>query len=216
MGCRRHRGGGRDAGSAGIDADPAGRGFQVDRRDPAGSHRHRRGVDRHRDAAPARRRRQIRRVLRRGRGRGAAGQPRHPGQHESRIRFHRSDFPDRRRNHQVSAVYRSHAGAGRTGRGLRQGAGHVARSQARAGVLGIPRTQPIRRGAVDRRTKASTGPNRVGASQINIPRADLPLCRQWFPGFPPRPALEAGRGSRGDIPGQRPGAADVRQRRRRH
>lgn len=119
-----------------------------------------------------------------GVGRGAAGQPRHPGQHESRIRFHRSDFPDRRRNHQVSAVYRSHAGAGRTGRGLRQGAGHVARSQARAGVLGIPRTQPIRRGAVDRRTKASTGPNRVGASQINIPRADLPLCRQWFPGFP--------------------------------
>lgn len=115
---------------------------------------------------------------------GAAGQPRHPGQHESRIRFHRSDFPDRRRNHQVSAVYRSHAGAGRTGRGLRQGAGHVARSQARAGVLGIPRTQPIRRGAVDRRTKASTGPNRVGASQINIPRADLPLCRQWFPDSP--------------------------------
>ncbi len=44
-----------------------------------------------------------------GRGRGAVGQPRHPGQHEPRIRFHRSDFPDRRRDHRLPEVHRPQA-----------------------------------------------------------------------------------------------------------
>ena len=96
LGRRRHRGRGRHAGPAGVDADPPGRRLQADRRDPARRDRHRRGAHRHRDAAQARRGRQVRRVLRRGCGRGAAGQPRHAGQHEPRIRLHRSDFPDRR------------------------------------------------------------------------------------------------------------------------
>ena len=45
-----------------------------------------------------------------GRGRGAAGQPRHAGQHEPRIRFHRSDFPDRRRHRRLPAADRAHRG----------------------------------------------------------------------------------------------------------
>ena len=96
LGRRWHRGRGRHARPAGLDADPPRRRLQADRRDPAGRDRHRRGAHRHRDAAQARRGRQVRRVLRRGRGRGAAGQPRHARQHEPRIRFHRSHFPDRR------------------------------------------------------------------------------------------------------------------------
>ena len=146
-----------------------------------------------------------------GRGRGAVGQPRHPGQHEPRIRFHRSDFPDRPRDHRVPEVHRPQAGAAGAGRGLRQRAGHVARPRARAGVLRIPRARPVRRGAVDRRTEASAGPNRVVGRQVHVPRADSQLRRR-------RPGqeglLETGRGGRRDLPGQRPGAAVERPRRR--
>ena len=82
---------------------PQGRRVQADRRDPAGRDRHRRRADDHRDAAPARRGRQVRRVLRRGRRRGAAGQPGHHRQHEPRVRLHRRDLPDRRRDHPLPA-----------------------------------------------------------------------------------------------------------------
>ncbi len=114
-------------------------GFKLTGERPARRDRHRRGAHGHRDAAQARRGRQVRRVLRRGRGRGAAGQPRHAGQHEPRIRFHRSDFPDRRGHHRLSADDRPQRGAAGAGRGLRQGAGHVARPRARAEVLGVHR-----------------------------------------------------------------------------
>ena len=142
LGRRRHRGRGRHARPAGVDAHPPRRRLQADRRDQARRHRHRRGAHRHRDAAQARRGRQVRRVLRRGRRRGAAGQPRHAGQHEPRIRFHRSDFPDRRGDHRLPAADRPHRRAARAGRGLRQGAGHVARPGAGAGLLRVPRTRP--------------------------------------------------------------------------
>ena len=78
-------------------------GFKLTRRASARRHRHRRGAHRHRDAAQARRGRQVRRVLRRGRRRGAAGQPRDAGQHEPRVRLHRSDFPDRRGDDRLPA-----------------------------------------------------------------------------------------------------------------
>ena len=127
LGRRRYRGRGRHARPAGLDAHPPRRRLQADRRDQARRHRHRRGAHRHRHAAQARRGRQVRRVLRRRRRRGAAGQPRHAGQHEPRIRLHRSDFPDRRGDRRLPAADRPHRGAARAGRGLRQGAGHVAR-----------------------------------------------------------------------------------------
>ena len=102
LGRRRHRGRGRHARPAGVDAHPPGRRLQADRRDPAGRHRHRRGAHDHRDAAQARRGRQVRRVLRRGRRRGPAGQPGHHRQHEPGVRLHRRDLPDRRRDRQAT------------------------------------------------------------------------------------------------------------------
>ena len=59
---------GGHAGPAGVDAHPPRRRVQADRRDQAGSDGHRRGPDRHRHAAQARRGRQVRRVLRQGCG----------------------------------------------------------------------------------------------------------------------------------------------------
>ena len=53
LGRRRHRGRGRDARPARVDAHPQGRRVQADRRDPAGRDRHRRRAHDHRDAAPA-------------------------------------------------------------------------------------------------------------------------------------------------------------------
>ena len=65
-------------------------GFKLTGAIPAGVDRHRPRAHDHRDAAQARRRRQVRRVLRRGRRRGAAGQPRHHRQHEPRVRLDRA------------------------------------------------------------------------------------------------------------------------------
>ena len=146
-----------------------------------------------------------------GRGPGSVGQPRHPGQHEPRIRFHRSDFPDRRRDHRLPEVHRPQAGATGAGRGLRQRAGPVARPQARAGVLRVPRARPVHGGAVDRRTEASAGPNRVVGRQVRVPQ-DHPQLRRRRPGQ--EGVLEAGRGARRDVPGQRPRSGGQRPRRR--
>ena len=63
------------------------------------------------------------------------------------IRYLRADRPLRR--------------AGRAGRGVRQGAGALARpARARAGVLGAPRARPVHGGPVDRRAEAPAGPRR--------------------------------------------------------
>ena len=102
LGRRRHRGRGGDARPAGVDADPEGRRLQARRRAARGRHRHRPGPHDHRDAAQARGRRQVRRVLRRGRRGGAAGQPRHDRQHEPGVRLDRRDLPDRRRDHRAT------------------------------------------------------------------------------------------------------------------
>ena len=96
LGRRRHRGRGRHARPARLDAHPEGGRLQAHRRDPGGRHRHRRRPDDHRAAAQARRGRQVRRVLRRGRRRRPAGQPGHDRQHEPRVRLDLRDLPDRR------------------------------------------------------------------------------------------------------------------------
>ena len=106
LGRRRHRGRGRHARPAGVDADPAGGRLQAHRRDPGRRHRHRRRPDDHREAAQARRGRQVRRVLRRGRRRRAAGQPGHDRQHEPRVRLDLRDLPDRRRDPGLPAAHR--------------------------------------------------------------------------------------------------------------
>ena len=211
LGRRRHRGRGGHAGPAGVDADPPRGRLQADRRAPGRRHRHRRGAHRHRDAAQARRGRQVRRVLRRGRRRGAAGQPRHAGQHEPRIRLHRSDFPDRRGDHRLPADDRPQRGAAGAGRGVRQGTGHVARPRARAEVLRVHRAGPVRRGPVDRRAQAPAGPHRAVRRKDGLPQGHSQLRRGEHAGR----AHQARRGRRGDLPGQRPGGAVVRRQRRR-
>ena len=65
LGRGRHRGRGRDARPAGLDADAAGGRLQADRRAARGRDRHRPGAHRHPDAAREGRGRQVRRVLRR-------------------------------------------------------------------------------------------------------------------------------------------------------
>ena len=61
----------------------------------AGRHRHRRGADHHRDAAPRKSGGQVRRVLRRGRRRAAGDRPRDDRQHGARIRRHHGLLPGR-------------------------------------------------------------------------------------------------------------------------
>ena len=65
MGRRRHRSRSGDARPADLDADPAGARLPPDRHDARRRDRDRPGADDHREAAQARRRRQVRRVLRR-------------------------------------------------------------------------------------------------------------------------------------------------------
>ena len=84
LGRRRDRGRGGDARPADVDADPAGARLPAHRRAAGGRDRHRPRADRHRDAARARRGRQVRRVLRRRPGQPAAGRPRHDRQHVAR------------------------------------------------------------------------------------------------------------------------------------
>jgi hypothetical protein len=81
LGRRRHRGRGGHARPAHLHAHPRGRRLQAHRQAARGRHRHRPRPPRHPDAAQARRRRQVRRVLRPRPGPHAARQPRHHRQH---------------------------------------------------------------------------------------------------------------------------------------
>ncbi len=212
LGRRRHRGRGRDARPARVDAHPQGRRVQADRRDPAGRDRHRRRAHDHRDAAPAGRGGQVRRVLRRGRRRGAAGQPGHDRQHEPGVRLHRRDLPDRRRDHPLPEADRPPGRPDRARRGLRQGAGPLARPGPRAGLLRDPRAGPVDGRPVDRRAQAPAGPHRALVGQAGVPVRARRLRRHAGPErdagrrrLDPTPVRRRVR--RGDLPGQRPGRA---------
>ena len=174
LGRRRHRGRGRDARPAGVDADPAGRRLQALRRAAGGHDRDRPRADHHRDAAQARRGRQVRRVLRAGRRRGAAGQPRHDRQHEPGVRLDLRDLPDRRRDADLPAAHRPRRRARRAGRGLRQGAGPVARPGPRAGLLRAARARPVDGRAVARRAEAAAGPGPAEEREGRLPRRRWP------------------------------------------
>ena len=102
-------------------------GLPARRRAAGGLHRDRPGAHHHPDAAQARRGREVRRVLRAGRRRGAAGQPGDDRQHEPGVRLDLRDLPDRRGDAALPALHRPARGAGRAGRGVREGAGPLAR-----------------------------------------------------------------------------------------
>ena len=79
-----------------LHADPAGGRLQAHRRAAGGRDRHRPRAHRHPDAAQEGRRRQVRRVLRPGPRRPAAGRPRHHRQHGARVRRDLRLLPRRR------------------------------------------------------------------------------------------------------------------------
>ncbi len=148
LGRRRHRGGGRDARPADLDAHPAGGRVPAHRRAAERRHRHRPGAHHHRAAAQARRGRQVRRVLRRRRGRGPGGQPRDHRQHVTGVRLDLRDLPHRRSTRwTTSALTGRPRRSARPGRGVRQGAGALARPAG-----------PARRRAGTPRSSASTCP----------------------------------------------------------
>ncbi len=177
-------------------------GFKLTGEIQAGRHRHRRRADRHRDAAQARCGRQVRRVLRQGRAGGAAGQPRHAGQHEPRIRFHRSHFPDRRGDHRLPEVHRPHATSN----------WRWSRPTPKSRACGTtPTTSPTFSEylELDLSTVVPSiaGPKRP-QDRIALSDAKSTFREQILQttsGDERRPAglLEAGRGGRRDVPGQR-------------
>ena len=69
-------------------------------------------------------------------------------------------FPDRRRDHQLPPADRSPRRPARAGRGLRQGAGPLARPECRAALLRAPRARPVDRRTVAGRAEAAAGPRR--------------------------------------------------------
>ena len=178
LGRRRHRGRGGDARPAGLHADPARGRLQAQRRPARGRDRHRPGADDHRDAARARRGRQVRRVLRPRRLRAAAGQPRHHRQHEPRVRLHDRGVPDRRGDHEVPQVHRARRRADRPGRGVRQGAGPLARPRRRAALLREARARPGRRRPVAGRAQAAAGPGVPLRREGGLPLRALRLRRR--------------------------------------
>ena len=194
LGRRRHRGRGGDARPAGVDAHPARGRVPAHRLDPGRGDRHRRGAHHHRDAAQARRGRQVRRVLRRRRRPGPAGQPRHDRQHEPRVRLDLRHLPHRRRHPRLPAPHRPVRRAGGARRGVRQGAGPLARPERRAAVLRAARARPVHRRPVDRRPEASAGPHRAHRREEGLPQGPAHL-RQARRGRPR---------DGGELPGQRP------------
>jgi aconitate hydratase len=206
LGRRRHRGRGRHARPAGLDAHPAGRRLQAHRRAARGRDRDRPRAHDHRDAAPARRRRQVRRVLRRGRRGRAAGQPRHDRQHEPEYGSTCAIFPiDDETLDYLRLTGRRRAGRAR--RGLRQGAGLWHDPAPEPALLRVPRARPVDRRAV------LAGPKR--------PQDRVELARRRRPSARAGDSLEATAPRRGDpdpcsptaadealgrvLPGQRPG-----------
>ena len=170
LGRRRHRGGGRDARPADVDADPARRRLQAGRRAARGRDRDRPRAHRHRAAARARRRRAVRRVLRAGHRQPAARRPRDDRQHVAGVRLDVRDLPDRRRDAPLPRVLRPPGRAGRARRDVRPRAGPVARrGQRGADVLGDARARPRRGRPVARRAQAPAGPRLADRGQGVVP-----------------------------------------------
>ncbi len=115
---------------------------------------------------------QVRRVLRTRDRLGPGREPGHHRQHDARVRGDLHHLPDRRDHHLVPALHRARRGAPRAGRGLRQGAGPVARGRRRrADVHRARRARPLDRRAQPGRPGPSPGP---GAADAAPPRHSAP------------------------------------------
>ena len=139
LGRGRNRSRGLHAGPAHLHAAARGSWIQVERPTAVRLHGHRSGVDRDANAAQKRRRRKVRRVLRKWRGRAELGRPRHHRQHGARVRRDHRLFPHRSPDARLSAAHQSAARVGRVSRNLFKGPGAVPfRRFSGAGLLGHP------------------------------------------------------------------------------
>ena len=136
---------------------------------------------------------------------GAGREPGHDRQHEPGVRLHLRDLPDRRRNPDLPAAHRPRGRAGRPGRGLRQGAGPVARPRPSRPLLRGAHPRPVHRGPLAGRPEAAAGPGGAGRRQDRVPRRARVL----------RAARPAGRRDRRHLPGLRPVRPGPGGRRRR-
>ena len=191
LGRRRHRGGGRHARPAAVDADPRGDRLPADRQAQGRRDRDRPGAHRDADAAQEERGRQVRRVLRhRPRG-DAARRPRHHRQHGAGVRRDLRLLPRRRRDAGLPHHLRPRGAPHRARRGLRQGAGPVPpQRRARSGLHRHARARPRHGGAVARRPQAARGPHR--AARRRAPASP----RRWRPSTRSRASSRSGRPSR--------------------
>ena len=105
----------------------------------------------------------------------AGGRPGHDRQHEPGVRVHQRDLPRRRGDPGLPAAHRPPGGAGGAGRGLRQGAGAVARPGPCPGLLAGPGPGPGGGGPVDRRAEAAAGPHPAGPGAAGVPRGTRPV-----------------------------------------
>ncbi len=146
LGRRRDRGRGGDARPTDLDAAAPGGRLQARRRAARGGDRDRSRPHRDRDAARARRRLQVRRVLRSRPGDLGPRRPGDAGQHVAGVRLDLRDLPGRRRDPALSRPDRAADRDDRAGRRLRPRAGHVPRREhPRPGLLRPAGARPGRR-----------------------------------------------------------------------
>ena len=164
---------------------------------PGGRDRHRPRADRRRDAAQARCRRQVRRVLRRRRRPGSGREPGDDRQHVARVRLDVHDLPDRRRDAALPARHRPARRSRRAGRDVRQGTGAVARPR------GASRCTTRRSCSTSRRSNRRSRDRRARRTASRC-RAAQRRVREGVARVP----AGGGRRGPGDVFAVRPGSAD--------
>ena len=177
LGRRRDRGRGGDARRGDLHARPAGRRLPAPRPAAGGRDRDRPRPHGDPDPAPDRRRREVRRVLRRGPRRPPARRPRDDREHVARVRRDLRLLPRRRGDAPLPAPHRPQRGARRARRGVLQGEPPLARPGRAGDVLAGRRARPRRGRAVARRAAAAAGPDRALRGQAVVPR-DAPHLRR--------------------------------------
>ncbi len=185
LGRRRDRGRGGDARPADLDAAAAGASASSSHGElPEGATATDLVLTRHRDAARARRRRQVRRVLRPGPAQPRARRPGDDRQHVAGVRLDLRDLPGRRRDAALPRVHRPPDRDDRAGRRLHARAGHVPRRGRRGPDLLRARSSSTSASSSPR-SPARSGP-RTGSRSTDAKPAFLETLAEF----------DAGRGRR--------------------
>ena len=198
MGSRRHRGRGGNARPARLSGPADRRGRSLQRRSSRGRDRDRPRADAHRDAAQARRRRQVRRVLRRRPVDAVSARPRDAQQHVPRVRRHIGAVSCRRADAALPRDHGPQRRPHRAGRALQQGAGSLqGRRRSNPTFQRAARARPRHGRAQRRRPQAAAG-SRLAAQGVG--ELHVGVCAQ--PEARARGHLEVDRRGR---PDRRPG-----------